>query len=83
LIGIYAKNLFVKDSITAFLVEHNDVLQSDKTNPQMTKDFFRRVFKSSVQLTTRFDIILAHEINMLINNPAFQSITLTDGGESN
>jgi hypothetical protein len=50
----------------------------------MTKDLIRRI-SSSLQYSLQrdSDIILAHEINMLINNnPAFQSITLTDG-ESN
>jgi hypothetical protein len=71
------------DSITAFLVEHNDVLYKViKPILQMTKDLIRRI-SSSLQYSLHSDIILAHEINMLINNnPAFQSITLTDG-ESN
>jgi hypothetical protein len=73
------------DSITAFLVEHNDVLYKViKPIPQATKDLIRRIFTSlQYSLQRDSDIILAHEINMLINNnPAFQSITLTDG-ESN
>jgi hypothetical protein len=54
-----------------------------KTILQMTKDLIRRI-SSSLQysLHETSDIILAHEINMLINNNPFQSITLTDG-ESN
>jgi hypothetical protein len=71
------------DSITAFLVEHNDVLykviKANTTNDKRSHQ--TNIFKSSVQ--QRDLTLYSHEINMLINNnPAFQSITLTDG-ESN
>jgi hypothetical protein len=48
------------DSITAFLVEHNDVLykviKANTTNDKRSHQ--TNIFKSSVQLTTRPDIIL-------------------------
>jgi hypothetical protein len=71
------------DTITAFLVEHNDALYAAiKTNTtndkKISSEEYLQIFSTAYNNTS--DIILEHEINILINsNPALESITLTDG----
>jgi hypothetical protein len=71
------------DSITAFLVEHNDVIYNvikanTASDKKMTSDEYIQIFSQAYSNIS--DIILGHEINMLISsNPVFESITLTDG----